>query len=483
MKKFLSVFICVICHCDRKRGNLIRDCFVATLLAMTFLYNPCFAKLKPGDKAPGLILSHIADGRKISLTYLMQYNKPVVLSYFATWCKPCLQEIPELQKLQQQNPNVKIYLVNIDNLPKTKISEFLKQNNITLPVLLDPEAKITGESWEILKGGVASIPKLFLLSPTGVIKYISEGYEGGKGGKGNEDLTQKLTAKIAEIEADLQKKPKELTIFFTNSTNGFFESCDCPTHPYGGIVRRATYLKKQREKEFENLLLDSGDLLPPYCSDTLSEYLFKCYELLNYDAVGVGDQEISYKNFIKTFNNYKIPFLASNMNYCEGNVCKFLTPKEKLIEKAGLKIAVVSVTSPDVFALYPDEFLEKFPVLPIEDTISGFISQNKNNFDMLILISHSGFDIDKQIAQECPKIDVIIGGHSQTLLEKPVKIGETFIVQAGPDAQNIGKFVLKFDETKKIKSYDYEVTSLTKDIPDDPQIRTLINEYKQKIKK
>jgi len=427
------------------------------------------AKLKTGDKASGFILFDVT-GKKVSLSSILADNKPVVISFFATWCEPCLKEIPHLQNLQKAG-NVKIYLINIDNLSKEKISQFLKKNNITLPVLLDPDAKKTGEGYEVLKAGKASIPKLFLLSPSGIIKYISSGYD--------ENIEQMLYKKIAESSAEAQKKPQELAIFFTNSANGYLESCDCPTHPYGGLVRSATYLKQQRQKHPDNLLLDSGDLLPPYVSSQLAGTVFKIYELLNYDAVGIGDQEMSYSDFVKNMDNYKIPFLSSNMNYCEGNSCKFLTAHEKIIEKRNLRIKILSIIHQDVFALYPEKITEKLKILDIEETLAN----TGKDYDLLILISHSGFDIDKTIAERFKGIDIIIGGHSQTLLEKPVKIGETFIVQAGPDAQNIGKLVLKFDENKKIISYDYEITPLTKDIPDDPQIRNLINEYKQKIKK
>ena len=265
MKKILICVINIICRCERKHGNIIRDCFVATLLAITFLCNLCFAKLKVGDRAPGLILSDIGD-KKVSLLSILADNKPVVLSFFATWCEPCKKEIPHLQDLQKKS-DIKIYLINIDNLSKEKVSEFLRKSNITLPVLLDPDAKNSGENYEVLKGGKASIPKLFLISSGGIIKYISSGYDE------NKNIGEILKEKISALEKESAKIPRELAIFFTNSTNGYLESCDCPTHPYGGIVRRATYLKKQREKYPENLLLDSGDLLPPYCSDILAEYL------------------------------------------------------------------------------------------------------------------------------------------------------------------------------------------------------------------
>ncbi|MFH0947723.1 MAG: redoxin domain-containing protein [Elusimicrobiota bacterium] len=449
----------------------LRFFFLSFSLSL-FLSSFLLSALKIGDKAPGFILSDINDN-KVSLSSILADNKPVVISFFATWCEPCKKEIPHLQEFQERE-NIKVYLINIDNLSKGKISEFLKKNNITLPVLLDSDGKLTGENYEVLINGRASIPKLFLISSGGIIKYIKDGFD--------ENIVEILKEKISVLEKESANIPKELAIFFTNSTNGYLESCDCPTHPYGGLVRRATYLKQQRQKHLNNLLLDSGDLLPPYVSSQLADTVFDIYELLNYDVVGIGDQDISYSDFVKNIDSHtvnNVPFLSSNMNYCEGNSCRFLTPHEKIIEKQNLKIKILSVIDPDVFALYPEKVTEKLKILPISDILEN----GKNDSDLLILISHSGTDIDKTIAEKFTNIDIIIGGHSQTLLEKPLKIGNTLIVQAGPNAQNVGKLVLKFNENKKIISYDYEIIPLTKDIPDDPPVRTLIDEYKKKIKK
>ncbi|HAM39176.1 MAG: hypothetical protein A2474_06050 [Elusimicrobia bacterium RIFOXYC2_FULL_34_12] len=442
------------------------------IILICFLFTNSFvsAKLNIGNKSPGFILSDI-NGNRISVTAILADNKPIILAYFATWCQPCLKEIPHLQNIQSKS-NVKVYLINIDGLNKEKIKEFLTKNNITFPVLLDPEAKITGENFEVLKAGRANIPKLFLISADGIIKYIKDGYD--------ENIEKILAEQITAIEKENLNKPKELAIFFSNSSNGYLESCDCPTHPYGGLVRRATYLKQQREKYANNLALDSGDFLPLYASDAIADLIFKIYEIMNYDAICIGDQELSYEKFVSYINKYKLAFLSSNVNYCEGKNCIFLTPHDKIIEREGLRIKLLSITHPDVFTLFPEKITKKLNILSTDDILS---QTEKIDYDLLILISHSGFDIDKEIAEKFKNIDIIIGGHSQTLLQKPYKIGNTLIVQAGENCQNVGKLVLRFDDKKKITSYEHEITPLTKDIADHPQIRNMINDYKNAIKK
>src|SRR3989339_510402 len=442
------------------------------IILICFLFTNSFvsAKLNIGNKSPGFILSDI-NGNRISVTAILADNKPIILAYFATWCQPCLKEIPHLQNIQSKS-NVKVYLINIDGLNKEKIKEFLTKNNITFPVLLDPEAKITGENFEVLKAGRANIPKLFLISADGIIKYIKDGYD--------ENIEKILAEQITAIEKENLNKPKELAIFFSNSSNGYLESCDCPTHPYGGLVRRATYLKEQRLKNPNNLLFDTGDIFPPYVSPQQAHYLLAMFDALKYDAVAIGDQEFSLDNFVEKIKNYSIPFLSSNVNYCEGDVCSFITPHELVFDKGGIKVAVISTLHPDVFALYPDKIVKKLSIISYKDTIALFIKKHRAIADVLVLLSHSGFDEDKLIAQEFPELDVIIGGHSQTLLGAPYKSGRTLIVQAGENAQNAGILTLTFDKNNKIASHTGEIVPLTKDIADDPALRAMITEFRAK---
>jgi len=440
------------------------------LLLAAFLSVAMLPGANAGEKAPGFMLPDI-NGNKVSLQSILSANKPVVLSFFATWCKPCIKELPQLAAISRNTP-AKVYLLSIDNMEPAEVAKFLAGQGISLPTLLDPDASFTGERYGILENGMARIPKLFLITPQGEIAYASKGYD--------ENLESVLTEKIASIQNAKPDENKKLTLFYTNSTNGYMESCDCPTHPYGGLVRRATYLKEQRLKNPNNLLFDTGDIFPPYVSPQQAHYLLAMFDALKYDAVAIGDQEFSLDNFVEKIKNYSIPFLSSNVNYCEGDVCSFITPHELVFDKGGIKVAVISTLHPDVFALYPDKIVKKLSIISYKDTIALFIKKHRAIADVLVLLSHSGFDEDKLIAQEFPELDVIIGGHSQTLLGAPYKSGRTLIVQAGENAQNAGILTLTFDKNNKIASHTGEIVPLTKDIADDPALRAMITEFRAK---
>ena len=104
------------------------------------------------------------------------------------------------------------------------------------------------------------------------------------------------------------------------------------------------------------------------------------------------------------------------------------------------------------------------------------IKSLSQNVDYIILLSHSGIDRDRQIAAEFPVLGLIIGGHSQTMLLKPEKIGSTHITQIGESGYRLGIIKLHF-HNKKLRSLENQVILLTKSLSDNPQIKNMITDY------
>lgn len=280
-----------------------------------------------------------------------------------------------------------------------------------------------------------------------------------------------------------KKKQKELAIFFTTSTNGYLEPCDCPGRPQGGLVRIATYLKKKRSQYRHNMLFDSGDFFKPHVSELLARYMLKAYTLLDYDAVGVGDHELTSPHFLNFMEKSKIPFLSSNVIIFKNGEYNLLAPRVKKIKRAGMKILIASAVHENTLAIYPENKKKHLTILSVDDSISDIIYHNKNAYDLFILISHCGITHDKVIAQRHPEIDIIISGHSKTLLSKPIKIRKTLIVHAGSYGSYVGKLLLTINKDKTIDSWKYETVPIRKNIADDSRLQKLINKYKKEKQK
>ncbi len=126
-------------------------------------------------------------GEKLSKPYLNKEPHVVVLSFWATYCKPCQKEIPQLMQFQKEHADkkIKIFCISIDKEGASAAGPFVKKKGYTLPVLLDPYQK-TAERY-----GVRSLPALVVIGPDRVIRYSSTGYKEG------EPFLEKLESAVA----------------------------------------------------------------------------------------------------------------------------------------------------------------------------------------------------------------------------------------------------------------------------------------------
>ena len=145
------------------------------------LFSLVFSELKVGDPAPTFYIRTLEE-KNFFMSDTLKHNKPIILSFFATWCVPCREEIPVLDSVRQEFPDMKFYLVDVsglntngkamieDSLMVAKMINFLKVNIL---VLMD----IYGKTAE--KYAVKELPTLVVIDPKGIISYMHSGYKQG----------------------------------------------------------------------------------------------------------------------------------------------------------------------------------------------------------------------------------------------------------------------------------------------------------------
>jgi cytochrome c biogenesis protein CcmG, thiol:disulfide interchange protein DsbE len=127
------------------------------------------APIKPwtGGATPKLDLQGL-DGRKVELSGLK--GRVVLVNYWATWCEPCIEEMPSLERLQAKlrGRPFEVLAVNYGE-SAAKVSAFVSKMKLSLPVLLDPY-KRSVEAWK-----VRGLPMTFLVDAEGHVRYWSFG--------------------------------------------------------------------------------------------------------------------------------------------------------------------------------------------------------------------------------------------------------------------------------------------------------------------
>lgn len=169
--------------------------FIFLLFAVCFFTKAQEKEIKTGRKAPNFMLENI-DGKFVELSKEIG-SGPIIISFWATWCKPCLEELTQYKKIfnEYKPRGVKIFAVSTDN-EKTaaKVRPLVKSKGFNFTILLDPNSDVAR------KYNVPSIPYVVILDKLGNIAYTHLGYM-----KGDE---LKVRDKLDEILNQNEEQPK-----------------------------------------------------------------------------------------------------------------------------------------------------------------------------------------------------------------------------------------------------------------------------------
>jgi thiol-disulfide isomerase/thioredoxin len=133
----------------------------------------------PSFALPKLDLKYISlrdyCGEDLRKPWINKVKHVVILSFFATWCKPCIAEIPHLEKLKRdfEGLPIKFFLIDVGE-EKEKVVKFAQKRDVKLTILLDRYNKIAE------KYGVLSLPRLFVLDKNGIIRKMQSGFSDPK---------------------------------------------------------------------------------------------------------------------------------------------------------------------------------------------------------------------------------------------------------------------------------------------------------------
>ncbi|MDR3565645.1 MAG: TlpA disulfide reductase family protein [Negativicutes bacterium] len=157
-----------------KRFFVVVGLVVVVALGLWFIATPrTEVPVKPPATETGVATGKVAP--HFSLTDLSGKTVPVgaagrvtILNFWATWCPPCREEMPQLQQFVQKNPGVAFYAINIQE-PAAKVGAFLEQNHFSMPVLLDSDGAVATTY------RVNAIPTTVILDKDGVIRFRKAG--------------------------------------------------------------------------------------------------------------------------------------------------------------------------------------------------------------------------------------------------------------------------------------------------------------------
>ena len=242
---------------------------------------------------------------------------------------------------------------------------------------------------------------------------------------------------------------KEIVILHTNDLHG--ES----------LGQIATLVMELRNTYPDLLLLDAGDLF----SGTPVSNLFEgeaeqtSVLTLGFDALALGNHDFDFGlETLERSLNAGVPWLAANIFKEDGTT---LVPPFCIIEVGDVRVLIVGLTTTSTPRMSFARNVEGLTFTDPTNSLRDILHEQRGAYDICIVLSHLGYGDDVLLAQRVPKITAIIGGHSHTVLRKPVRIGNTLITQTGSSARYVGKIVISSEGGYQARGKLLEVQETT----------------------
>jgi len=266
-----------------------------------------------------------------------------------------------------------------------------------------------------------------------------------------------------------KKADSTLTILHTNDTHSRLDPFPKDSgyrSGMGGVPRRATLIKLLKERNPNTLVLDAGDVFQgtPYFNFYEGKLEYETMSMMGYDygTLGNHDFDLGTDKLLKAMESLNFKMISSNYKSDIPEFKKSVLENE-VIEREGIKIGLFGLGI-SFKGLVSEESHKGVKELNRYKTAKEQVKylKEEKKVDFVILISHLGVDGDEKVAKSVEGIDLIVGGHSHTKLDKPLIVNETMILQAAANGIFLGKLDLNFNH-KKLSSYSYQLVPVKED--------------------
>ncbi|MGL6208680.1 MAG: bifunctional metallophosphatase/5'-nucleotidase [Paracoccaceae bacterium] len=264
-----------------------------------------------------------------------------------------------------------------------------------------------------------------------------------------------------------------LTILHTNDFHARFEQISkfnsgCSAEDaaaaacFGGIARMVTAVAAARARSENSILVDAGDqfqgslFYTQYLGDVSAEFM----ALIGYEAMAVGNHEFDNgPEALRAFaDKVTFPILMANADISGEPLLAGEILKSTVIEKNGQKLGLIGLTpqnNPELASPGPRVIFTD-PAGAVQQEVDMLTEAGVNK---IIVLSHSGYDVDLKLAEAVTGVDVIVGGHTHTLLSNvaegaagpyPTMVGKTAIVSSYAYGKYLGELNVVFDDAGEV---------------------------------
>jgi 2',3'-cyclic-nucleotide 2'-phosphodiesterase (5'-nucleotidase family) len=243
-------------------------------------------------------------------------------------------------------------------------------------------------------------------------------------------------------------------------------------------------LDKIYEENVPFLMVDAGDLFGRRTQDEKHQTEFLCRMTgdLGYDGIGLGERDLNYGlSFLREMiEKYDLPF--TNANVKEAATGELILPEYLVVERNGIRYGLVSVLDPGMKIITMTGNEADFVVEDPVATLRALIPRLREKVDSVVLIGHLGENNTEPLIREVKGIDMSVTGHTYRNLQTERVLDDTAMFAATHEGRYIGRANLFIEEgTGRVMAIDVGITSLDDAVPDDPEMKAKVEEYKQSL--
>ncbi|MHB8770279.1 MAG: bifunctional metallophosphatase/5'-nucleotidase [Syntrophales bacterium] len=317
----------------------------------------------------------------------------------------------------------------------------------------------------------------------------------------------------AVVTAGTPPPGERLVILFTHDLHSYLlpqavASPGGPPGARGGYAKLMTLIREARSREGDRtLLVDAGD----FSMGTLfhTAFMTEAVELrlmaaMGYDVMTFGNHDFDFhpQGLAKALRaaraaEQRLPLLvASNVLFSPDNggdadlraaFREYPVAPYAIVERRGIRIGLFGILGRDAQTDTPFAKPVTFADHVETSKRMAALLREKEKVDLIVCLSHTGTSPvkkrseDELLARAVPDIDVIISGHTHTVLPAPIVIGKTIIVSAGSYGEYLGRLTLDYAPGSGAAPAGYELIPVTQQIPDDPPVARRIAGFKADI--
>ncbi len=234
----------------------------------------------------------------------------------------------------------------------------------------------------------------------------------------------------------------------------------------GGYAYLAGYVDSLRRVFHTALTLDAGDEFQgsPISNLTRGLSQFLILNKIQPSAFTIGNHEFDYgfENLRRVLKHAQFPVVSTNL--FDSSKMDLLTKPYQIVKAGKIKVAILGVAWSDLKSSMLASNAIGLGIYDPAGQVMKYVNEVKKKADIIVLLSHSGAYEDSLLATQLQEVDVIIGGHSHTVLRQPKRVNNILICQAGSNGRYVGVLQAGVDKRRRcLTEYQYQLIETRND--------------------